>query len=59
MTVRAAAMAQIIMEQWRPENETAETFAMRHFATDKLSDLERAIEIVGELERAALPDDPD
>jgi hypothetical protein len=51
MTTRAAEMAKIIMEEW-PEGESAESFARRRFANDKLSDLKRAVEIASELDIA-------
>jgi hypothetical protein len=49
---RAAEMARIMMEAEWPENQTAESFALRHFAKDSLADLEQAIKIMAELERA-------
>lgn len=48
---RAAEMARIMMEEW-PEGESAESFAQRRFAKDRLGDLKKAIEIMGELEAA-------
>lgn len=44
-------MAKIMMEEW-PEGESAESFVLRRFANDKLSDLEKAVEIMSELEEA-------
>lgn len=51
MSRRAAEMARIMMEEW-PDGESAESFAKRRFGTDKISDLEQAIKIMGELEKA-------
>lgn len=51
MTSRAAEMAKIMMEEW-PESETVESFVLRRFPTDKISDLELAVEILDELEDA-------
>ncbi len=52
MSNRAAEMARIMMEANWPEYERVESFALRHFAKDTLADLEKAIAIMGELERA-------
>lgn len=51
MSNRAAEMARIMMEEW-PEDETVENFMLRRFPTDKVSDLELAVQILGELEDA-------
>jgi hypothetical protein len=40
-----------MMEEW-PDGESAESFARRRFAKDKLSDLALAVKIMGELETA-------
>lgn len=51
MSIRAAEMARIMMEEW-PDDEPAKSFAARRFAKDTLLDLKLAIEIMGELEKA-------
>lgn len=48
MTARAAVMAQIITEQWDGE-EPVEDFALRHFANDKMTDFNIAVDIFLEL----------
>lgn len=51
MTARAAEMARIMMEEWS-DDESAESFALRRFAKDRLSDLGHALKIMEELETA-------
>lgn len=44
-------MARIIAEEW-PEGISCEAFALERFPKDTLGDLEKALEILAELENA-------
>ena len=52
ITARSAEMARLIMEEWDPTSETSESFALRYFASDTLADLEHALAIITELDKA-------
>ena len=52
MTTRAAEMARIIKEEWDAEKESAEDFAMRRFKNDLFTNLDLAVKILSELDRA-------
>jgi hypothetical protein len=54
MSVRAAEMARILREEWWGTNESAESFAMRRFSDDKITDLALAVKILSELDEADL-----
>jgi hypothetical protein len=51
MSVRAAEMARILMEDWQSNEESLESFVHRRFSDDQFADLLLALEIIGELKK--------
>jgi hypothetical protein len=51
VSVRAAVMSRILIDDWKPDEESLESFVHRRFSDDRFADLLLALEIIEELEK--------